>query len=549
MDRQFILNKGKFIIFIALFVITVGVFGLIAAGCGGKPADDSKKAPDLNSEKGTMPVYTISDSTGDWGYPSPYAHYRRGPGYIRMSLIFDTLLWKDEKGQIPALAEKWHYNPEENSYSFDLKKNAKWHDGQKFTAKDAVFTFEYVKNHPYNMVDCSRVSKVEVTGEYRIKIYLTEKYAPFLNNIAGALPILPEHIWKEVTSPEEFTGPEAVIGTGPYMLLDYSKEHGTYLYEANQDYYRGRPLAQKLRFIKVSNEMAPAALEQGEVNFAQIPPEMKDRLPDAGLEIIKNRYDWTLKLMINHKKDPLSIKEFRHALAFAIDREALVKNTKRGYALAGSPGLLSPDSQWYNQEVEKYSYDPEKAAALLTTLGYHRENGFFTKNGKELALEMLITPEYERDGQFIKQQLEKTGIRVNLKSMEPKTLDAMINDWKFDLALSGNGGIGGDAEILNKVILDQTFISARYDANRELTDLLGEQLAELDPGEREVKVRRSQTLFARDLPFLTLYYPDWYYAHDGKVKFFNTPKGISYGIPLLLNKAAFLGKRAASAGE
>jgi len=102
---------------------------------------------------------------------------------------------------------------------------------------------------------------------------------------------------------------------------------------------------------------------------------------------------------------------------------------------------------------------------------------------------------------------------------------------------------------LIKVILDQTFISARYDANRELTDLLGEQLAELDPGEREVKVRRSQALFARDLPFLTLYYPDWYYAHDGKVKFFNTPKGISYGIPLLLNKAAFLGKRAASAGE
>lgn len=539
MDWQIFLRKGKFVAFAVLFVITAGAPGLIAAGCGGEPKADSKKASNLSGVEETIPVYTISDPTGDWGYPSPYTHYRRGPGYIRMSLIFDTLVWKDEKGQIPALAEKWHYNPEENSFSFDLNKNVKWHDGQKFTAKDAAFTFEYVKKHPYNMIDCSQVSKVEVIDEYRVKIYLSEKYAPFLNNIAGALPILPEHIWKDVTNPEEFIEPEAIVGTGPYKLLDYSKEHGTYLYKANRDYYLGCPPVQELKFVKVSNEMAAPAMERGEVNFAQIPPEMQDQLAGSGFEVIKTRYDWALKLMINHRKDPLSAREFRHALAFAIDREALVKNSKRGYALAGSPGLLSPDSQWYNQDVEQYSYDPEKAAALLNTLGYHRENGFFTQNGKELALEMLITPEYERDGQFIKQQLEKTGIRVNLKSMEPKTLDAMVSDWKFDLALSGNGSIGGDAEILNKVILDPTFISARYDANQELNDLLTEQLTVLDPGEREVRVRRSQALFARDLPFLTLYYPDWYYAHDGKVKFFNTPKGISYGIPLLLNKAAF----------
>lgn len=60
----------------------------------------------LAADNRTAEVLTIADSTGDWGFPSPYAHYSRGPGYVRMSLIFDTLIWKDENGFVPALAEK-----------------------------------------------------------------------------------------------------------------------------------------------------------------------------------------------------------------------------------------------------------------------------------------------------------------------------------------------------------------------------------------------------------------------------------------------------------
>ena len=74
------------------------------------------------------------------GFPSPYGHYPRGPGYIRMSLIFDTLLWKDDNDIIPALAEKWEFIEEENAYIFNLRKKAKWHDGREFTPTDVVFT-------------------------------------------------------------------------------------------------------------------------------------------------------------------------------------------------------------------------------------------------------------------------------------------------------------------------------------------------------------------------------------------------------------------------
>ena len=72
--------------------------------------------------KKKVDVLTIADSTGDWGYPSPYGHYSRGPGYIRMSLIFDTLIWKDQNGFVPALAETWEYLSDEKAYVFHLRK-------------------------------------------------------------------------------------------------------------------------------------------------------------------------------------------------------------------------------------------------------------------------------------------------------------------------------------------------------------------------------------------------------------------------------------------
>ncbi|MDN5347754.1 MAG: peptide/nickel transport system substrate-binding protein [Clostridia bacterium] len=79
------------------------LFVFILVGCGAWR--------DGSEQPGGKPpvVYTVADPTGDWGFPSPYAHYARGPGYVRMSFIFDTLVWKDAKGFIPALARDWQY--------------------------------------------------------------------------------------------------------------------------------------------------------------------------------------------------------------------------------------------------------------------------------------------------------------------------------------------------------------------------------------------------------------------------------------------------------
>jgi len=483
--------------------------------------------------------YAIADSTGDWGYPSPYTHYSRGPGYVRMSLIFETLVWKDDSGFMPALATDWEYVEEENAYIFELRDDVTWHDGTNFTAEDVVFTFEYTKQHPYQWVDSSLVESAEATDEYTVKLYLSQLYAPFFQDVAGTQPIIPKHIWQNVTEPEKFTDAQAVIGTGPYTLADYSQEHGTYLYKAYSDYYLGRPAVDELKFVKISAAMIPSALEQGVVNAGDAPPEIISELEGAGLTIITAPYAWNAKLMINHQKEPLSSKQFRQALAYAINRTALVEITQMGHALAGSPGMMPPTSDWYNPDTPQYEYDPARAKQLLEGLNYTLENGYFIKDSEELKLELIAEADFKEVGQFVKNQLEAMGIKIEFSTLEAKTVDARVEAWDFDLSIYGHGGLY-EPSVLHTVIVEEGFNSARYHSNETLNQLLEAQLSEMDAGERKELVWQIQEIYAEDLPALTLYYPNWYWAHDGSVPLYYTMDGISSGIPVPLNRMSFV---------
>ena len=521
-------SRIKRILMLSMLVLALAVPLPLFSACGGGSSGEI--------------TYTIADTGGDWGYPTPYAHYPRGPGYIRMSFIFDTLVWKDEAGFIPALAESWEYVAAENAYVFNLRGNVTWHDGTDFTAEDVAFTVDYVKEHPLpfvTLIGPTGITTTEVIDDHTIKLYLEQPYAPFLNDVAGTLAILPKHIWEGIESPEEFTNPEAVIGTGPYRLADYNREQGSYLYEAYDDYYLGKPAADRIIFVKMSEQMIPAALEQGSVNAGSIPPEVVEEMEDSGFTVLRCPYGWNAKLMMNHTKEPLSSKEFRQALAYAIDREALVDVSQRGYALAGSPGMIPPDSEWYNPDIEMYEHDQAKAQQLLESLGYQLEDGYFTKDGKKLELELITEVTFKEAGQFVEQQLEDFGIKVDFSTIEGTTVDARVLNWQFDLAIYGHGGLY-EPSILPKVITAGDFNSARYSENETLNQLLEDQLHEMDHESRLELVHQIQEIYAEELPALSLYYPDWYWAHDGSVDMYYTQGGVATGIPVATNKMAFL---------
>ena len=487
----------------------------------------------------TIDMFTIADPTGDWGFPSPYGHYPRGPGYIRMSLIFDTLVWKDQNGYVPALAESWQL--EDDAYVFDLRKNATWQDGEPFTANDVVFTIDYTKEHPYPLVSPKLVKSAEALDDYTVKLYLNGSYAPFIEMVAGALPILPEHIYSNVANPAEFLEDEALTGMGPFKLVDYDRAQGTYLYEAYDDYYLGAPKVKQLRFVKVSNEMAAAALEKGDVDAATVPPEKAEDLGVAGFDVLRGSHDGITKLMVNHRKEPFSDARFRQALYYAIDRQALVDTVLRGYGIIASPGLLAHDNDLCNPNVETYDYDPARAGELLEELGYTKDGQYFTKDGEPLEMEMLVTATDERAGEMIKQQLEQAGFKVTLRSLDSKARDSLVSEWDFDLALNSHGGMGADPEILSRLIGEGfSFNSARYFENQELNDLFSREVSEMDPDRRKELVDEVQVLHAQDLPMLPLYYADSCWAHDGLIDMYYTKRGIAMGTPIAQNKQSFV---------
>ncbi|MBN2072464.1 MAG: ABC transporter substrate-binding protein [Actinobacteria bacterium] len=520
----------KTFVLLLTFILTIFCISCSAAGTGE-----------------TADIVRIGDSTGDWGFPSPYGMYSRGPGYIRMSLIFDTLIWKDKEGNvIPMLAESYDYDEEGNTYTFKLREDIKWHDGEPFDASDVIFTFNYIKEHPWVWVDPGSIKSVTQDGSYVVKIALNKKYAPFLNNIAGTLPIIPEHIWKNIREPLSYTGDDALTGTGPFILKDYNNSEGSYLYEANPGYYYGRVNIEKLVFVKVSGETTPAMLESGEIDAGSIPADVAEDLKDKGFIMEEEPPVWAAKLIINHhSNDLLKEKSFRHALAYAIDRKQIVEISQRGFAVEGSAGLMPPaNSLWYNENIPQYEYSIEKTRQLIEDLGWTEgEGGYYSKDGDMLSLELAVSQgDFERDGQIVKENLEKAGIKIDLVSYESKTLDNMIENWNFDLAISGHGGLGGDPESLNSVVIDGGFNSVRYYENEELVGLMQAQLEEMDTMLRKEMVYEIQEMYAEELPSITLYYPKWFWAHNEKANIFYTEGGISTGIPIPINKIAFLEK-------
>lgn len=132
------------------------------------------------------------------------------------------------------------------------------------------------------------------------------------------------------------------------------------------------------------------------------------------------------------------------------------------------------------------------------------------------------------------------GIKVNLQGIEAKTLDTRVLEWKFDLVLSGHGGLSGDPAQLNSAIINQGFNSARYQQNKELSNALKNQISAMDAGKRQEYLNQAQELYAEEMPALPLYYNTYYWAHDGQVNLYYTVRGVGLGIPIPLNKMSFV---------
>lgn len=505
-----------------------------------------------DTEKRKERILTVSGN-GDFGFPSVYTISPKGQGYMTLSYIFDTLMWKDESGLIPYLAEDYSVSEDGLTYTFQLRKGVSFTDGTPFTAEDVKFTFDYMKEHPYKWVSVSMVEEASVVDEHTVEIKLNKTYNPFLSDVAGSLPILPKHIWENVTEPETFTEPEAAISTGPFILENYDSAAGTYTFKANEDYFYGDVQIDKLVIANVSGGDSKEALLSGEIAAApnisyKAAMSLKDSpeytvLEGPGLSVTR--------LYFNFDEEAMAVKEIRQAMYHAVNLDEIVEKAYGGAGYPGSAGHVQPGTPWYNPDVRQYAYDVETAKKMLSEAGAADSNGdgILEYNGEEMSYTLTFTENDEKLAELLVSYMKAVGIELVPQSADDATVKAAISEGNFELAFNTNGSFGGDPVFLSRFATvgadgapSVTGQGGTTWESEEYNRIYNESAVEQDDAKRHQQVNELQEIIAEELPCLTLYYKKAVAAYNNTIfdGFYYTPDGISIAVPFIMNKLVFV---------
>jgi peptide/nickel transport system substrate-binding protein len=491
---------------------------------------------------------TWGTSGSDWGFPSPLTFYPRGPGYVMMSFCFDPLVWPDEKGNITGmLANSWEESPDGLTWTFHLRGNVKWHDGEQFKANDVVFTYNYIKGKAAispigaGWYNTAVIESVKALDDYTVQIKLNKPYAPFMPQVAAVVPIMPEHIWKDVSDPAKYMDPKAAIGTGPFILENYDKDQQSYKYSANKNYYLGRPVIDTLIFVKSTDPVI--SLKVGDVDEAGLTLDQVQALNDShNMKVVEGPGYWVYRLRFNIPANLiLENTDVRKAIYYSLDCEDIQKKVLHGGGIAGNPGYVPPYSSWYNPNVTQYAYDPATANKTLDDSGYDKmsSDGIrLTPEGKRLEFQLLYTSDQQsqRIAELVQSYLKNIGIGVVLKPGDMKTVDGLVSSGNFDIAIYSHGTSTDPARMLN------SFPESTGWNNTKFSSLANQQMSTLDEKERKVLVDQMQVLIAENVPTIPLLYKNVYSAcnKDKFDGFFFTPGGVGGGVPTQYNKLVFI---------
>jgi peptide/nickel transport system substrate-binding protein len=468
----------------------------------------------------------------DVGVPTPFRVSTAGPGgAVLLSLLYDTLTWKDEQGIIPWLATAWDVSPDGRDITFRLAHDVRWQDGQPLTPADVVFSFEYFAAHPYRWMPTDMIAGATLLDSDRVRVQLKYAYPPFVEEVAGVVPIIPRHVWANVADPPHYDGADASIGSGPFRLAEYRSAEGAYRLTANPDYFKGRPRVDEIQQLNVPNETLVQAAQQGQVDLAWTTDASVTSALGSGsrIKVLASAPLSVVRLVLNTERPPLDRVEVRQALALALDRAAVGRAVTKGEPVVGSAGVIPPETPWFSPAVRQYAYDPEAARQLL--------------GGQRVTLELLANPEY-REPELLQPMLDAVGVTLQVQRVDGPTKAALLKERRFLLAELQHIGVGGDPDYLRRWYTGQEAnLSSQGDVLHDAAfDALAlQQAATVDVAARRGLVAQMQDVLAGDVPTIPLFYRRFYWIFDSsKLTPMNTWGGLMNGIPFVDNKLIFL---------
>src|SRR5215216_2655619 len=376
-----------------------------------------------------------------------------------VGLVYEGLVGGDPRsGQIAPnqLADYWEISPDNVTYTFHLNKDAKWHDGVDVTADDVQFSADALANpetgSAYTGSFVDTVESWRIVDDDTFEMVAKEPTFTFLFDIQ-TLFVIPKHIWENVPYAEwrndpgaTGTDPSRVIGSGPWKFQEWRQGESVTL-TRNDDYYGKVPYLDTYTLrIWPDQTSVVNALLNGEVDAAEL--EASDIAAVEGTPgIVVAHYPTRSFTFYEFNLDPevttrWQDQRVRQAMFYALDRESIVNDILLGYGEVAQ-GTQPVVSYAYAPErmTTKYSYDPEKAKALLSEAGWNDSDGdgVVDKDGESLSFEFLYpagSPTSDQVAAFIQGAWAAIGVDMTPRALEfPALIEATTTNPNFEIAI------------------------------------------------------------------------------------------------------------------
>lgn len=420
-------------------------------------------------------------------------------------LVFGYLMTLDENLRVvPALAERLD-TPDPLTYIAHLRRGVRFHDGHELTSKDVVYTFtslmapDFVspRKGAYRIVDA-----IDALDDYTVRFRLKEPFGSF--PVQLVLPIVPDGAGAELR-----TFP---VGTGPYRFVRYDVDDRVVL-SAFEGYYDGLPNNPGIVLKVIPDDtMRGLELRKGTVDLVinDIAPDIAHQLEEDGrLRIVTGPGTDYQYIGFNMRDPILSDKRVRHAIAYAIDRQAVVAHLRRGQARVAT-GLLPPVSWAYEPTVRVFARDPERAKRLLDEAGFGDPDGDGPRARLSLSLKVSTNEFIRLQATVIQQDLRQVGIDLDVRSHEFATLYADVLKGNFQMfTLQWVGGAVADPDILRRVFHSQQVPPAGFNrgyySSPDVDRLLDAAARASDEATRTRLYGEVQKLVAEDQPYVSIW--------------------------------------------
>jgi peptide/nickel transport system substrate-binding protein len=421
-------------------------------------------------------------------------------------LIFDNFVELDDHLRIvPKLAASLEH-PDPLIYVATIRQGVRFHDGHPLTADDVVFTFGQFLD-PSSLSPRKggyrELASVTARDPFTVVFTLKQPFASFPINLM--MPIIEKGAGADLR--------DHPVGTGPYRFIRYDVDERLELI-ANPDYWGGAPVNRGVVFKIVPDDvMRGLELQKGTMDLV-----VNDLAPDIVFQMRGNPNLHVVQgpgvdyqyIGVNTRDDRLRDVRVRQALAYAIDREAIVDYLRRGLA-SPATGMLSPLSWAAAPNLPSYAHDPAKAKQLLDEAGYPDPDGDGPGVRMTLSLKASNSEFNRLQSSVIQQNLADVGIGLDVRSYEFATLYADVLAGNFQLyALQWTAGALADPDILRRVFHSKQvpptgFNRGRY-SNPQVDALLDAAGVETDETRRLALYADVQRIVARDVPYISLWY-------------------------------------------